>query len=243
VTQTILIVDDSDVVIKLVEMQLTTAGYQVISARDGASGLQLAKTNKPDLVILDVEMPEMDGYEVCRQMRQLYVTHNIPIIMLTALSNIANLEAGYAAGADDYISKPFRPIELQMHVNSILRQTAKANEGSFSQLENHTIAVFSLRGGAGCSSLATNLAVGLSQMWNTNAILLDLVLPTGTCDVMLDMHPTHNLSTLIRNHINNFDEDVIQAHLRACTERSETSQAPGHNQRHGGINKGLAGLR
>jgi pilus assembly protein CpaE len=218
---TILIVDDSEVVIKLAQLQLSEAGYNILAARDGASGLKMAKDTKPDLVILDVEMPEMNGYEVCRQMRQLHATKHIPIVMLTSLSDIANMQAGYDAGADDYITKPFKPIELQMRVTSILRQTERVSEASSPPPENQIVAVFSLRGGAGCSSLATNFAVGLRQMWNKKTVLLDLSLPAGTCDVMFDVHPTHSLSTLIGHEINTFDEDLIEGHLTSHSTGTE----------------------
>jgi pilus assembly protein CpaE len=150
-------------------------------------------------------------------MRLLHSTKHIPIIMLTSLSNISNMQAGYDAGADDYITKPFKPIELQMRVTSILRQTERASEENSSTADNHIIAVFSLRGGTGCSSIATNLAVGLSQLWNTKAVLFDLALPTGICDVMLDLRAKESLSTLITHNINTFDEDLIEGHLTPHT--------------------------
>ena len=123
-THTILVVDDSEVVRKLVQYQLSDAGYTVLMAADGATGLKMVKDNKPDLVILDVQMPEMDGYEVCRRLRQIHGLSHTPVIMVTSLSNIASMQAGFEAGADDYITKPFKPAELQMRVNAILRRAA-----------------------------------------------------------------------------------------------------------------------
>lgn len=210
---TILIVDDSEVVVKLVQLQLSSAGYNVVSARDGLSGLKLAKKTEPDLVILDVQMPEMDGYEVCRQLRKRRATSRTPIIMLTSLSNISNMQTGYEAGADDYITKPFKPLELQMRVEAILRRAAQAGDPESLVPETQTIAVFSLRGGAGCTSLATSLAAGLSQMWKVSATLLDLALPTSACDILLNVHAEHNLGTLAHHEISTLDEDLIIAHL------------------------------
>ena len=123
-THTILVVDDSEVVRKLVQYQLSDAGYTVLMAADGATGLKMVKDNKPDLVILDVQMPEMDGYEACRRLRQIHGLSHTPVIMVTSLSNIASMQAGFEAGADDYITKPFKPAELQMRVNAILRRAA-----------------------------------------------------------------------------------------------------------------------
>ena len=212
-TATILIVDDSEVVIKLVQFQLTDAGHKVITARDGLSGLKLAKKTSPDLIILDVQMPEMDGYEVCRQLRKYQTTRRIPIIMLTSLSNLSNMQTGYEAGADDYLTKPFKPQELQMRVESILRRTSLPNNATSTEPEAQTIAVFSMRGGAGCTSLAVNLAVGLSQMWGTPTALLDLALPSGACDMLLNLHPEYTLSRLVHHEISGLDEDLITAHL------------------------------
>ena len=123
---TILVVDDSEVVLTLVELDLKEAGYRVALARDGRSGLKIARQVNPDLIILDVQMPEMDGYEACRQLRKSFA--HIPIIMLTSLSNLSNMRAGYAAGADDYITKPFKPLELRMRIESLLRRAAFIDE-------------------------------------------------------------------------------------------------------------------
>ena len=208
---TILVVDDSEVVLKLVEFELKDAGYRVVLARDGRSGLNIAKQVNPDLVILDVQMPEMDGYEVCRQLRRFFA--HIPIIMLTSLSNLANMQTGFAAGADDYITKPFKPVELTMRIKSLLRRASFMNEPSSQRQLSEVIAVYSLRGGSGCTSIAANLGVGLSQMWGTSPVLLDLALPMGACDVMLDLKPSFNMSRLVSHDINNIDEDLITGSL------------------------------
>ena len=210
----ILVVDDSEVVLKLVEWELKEAGYRVAVAHDGRTGLKMAIQAQPDLVILDVQMPEMDGYEVCRELRKTYTTTHIPIIMLTSLSNLTNMQAGYEAGADDYITKPFKPLELRMRVESLLRRATFGGEPSSTRQQLcQIIAVFSLRGGAGCTSLATNLAVGLGEMWGSGPVLLDLALPAGACDMLLDLKPKFNLSSLAHYEISAFDEDLITAHL------------------------------
>ncbi|MEO8394571.1 MAG: response regulator [Chloroflexota bacterium] len=212
-TATILVVDDSEVVLKLVQWELKDAGYRVATAQDGRAGLKVAKQVNPDLIILDVQMPEMDGYEVCRQLRKTSTTIHVPIIMLTSLSNLSNMQEGYAAGADDYITKPFKSLELRMRVESLLRRARLSNEPDFTEPISQVIAIFSLRGGAGCTSLATNLAVGLSQMWGSSPALLDLALPTGACDILLDLKPVYNLSALVHHEISDFDEDLINEHL------------------------------
>jgi CheY-like chemotaxis protein len=211
-THTILVIDDSEVVRKLVHYQLTDAGYTVLAAEDGAMGLKMLKEHTPDLVILDVQMPEMDGYEVCRRLRQIHGLSHIPVIMVTALSTINSMQAGFEAGADDYITKPFKPAELQMRVNAILRRAATGGSATL-EPETSTIAVFSLRGGTGCTSFAVNLAIGLSRLWGTNGILLDLDLPLGSCEILMDLQPKQSLSTLIQHDISSLDEVLIGGHL------------------------------
>jgi pilus assembly protein CpaE len=175
-------------------------------------GLKMLKEHKPDLVILDVQMPEMDGYEVCRRLRQIHGLSHIPVIMVTALSTINSMQAGFEAGADDYITKPFKPAELQMRVNAILRRAATGGSATL-EPETSTIAVFSLRGGTGCTSFAVNLAIGLSRLWGTNGILLDLDLPLGSCEILMDLQPKQSLSTLIQHDISSLDEVLIGGHL------------------------------
>lgn len=211
----ILVVDDSEVVRRLVEWELKDIGYDVVVASDGRSGLKLAKKVNPDLVILDVQMPEMDGYEVCRQLRKTLTTTRVPIIMLTSLSDLSNMQEGFAAGADDYITKPFKPVELRMRVESLLKRAGLAGKPSEMDQLSEIITVFSLRGGSGCTSLAVNLAVGLSEMWGSASVLLDLALPIGACDILLNLKSAFNLSTLAKHDINDIDQDLINGHLTA----------------------------
>ncbi len=115
----ILVVDDSRTVLAMVTDVLTTEGYQVRQAENGRRALDLVAQERPDLVLLDVMMPEMDGYQVCRALRQ--EPEYIPVLMLTAKSDLEDLVRGLEAGADDYISKPFEHMELMARVKSLLR--------------------------------------------------------------------------------------------------------------------------
>jgi pilus assembly protein CpaE len=210
--QKILVIDDSALITKLVRHHLTKEGYQVQVAGDGPSGLKMAEEWQPDLVMTDVLMPEMDGFEVTRRLRKLKTTATTPIVIMTTMSGIADKQAGFEAGADDYITKPFEVAELSMRVQALLRrrQPVASQNG---QAPGEVIAVFGLRGGAGCSSLAVNLAVGLSRLWRAPITLFDMALPVGLCDVMLQMKPRFNLGDLARHDVNDVDEDVIRSHL------------------------------
>jgi DNA-binding response OmpR family regulator len=122
-TQKILIIEDEDGIIHLLNLYLKNAGYDVVVAKDGADGLALHARIHPDLVILDIMLPAIDGFEVCRRIR---AWSNTPILMLTARIDEEDRIAGLDLGADDYLTKPFSPRELVSRVRAILRRTGDA---------------------------------------------------------------------------------------------------------------------
>jgi DNA-binding response OmpR family regulator len=122
-SKTIMIVDDEKRLVSLVESYLTQEGYRVLSANDGKDALPVASREKPDLIILDIMMPEMDGYEFMREHRKELDT---PIILLTARVDDDERVIGLELGADDYITKPFRPRELVARVRAVLRRAGKS---------------------------------------------------------------------------------------------------------------------
>jgi DNA-binding response OmpR family regulator len=116
----ILAADDDEDILGLVSFRLERAGYTVIVARDGEEALELAVKERPDLAVLDVMMPKLDGFEVTRRLRAEEATNRMPIILLTAKAQDADVQQGFDAGADDYIRKPFSPDELRVRVQAIL---------------------------------------------------------------------------------------------------------------------------
>jgi DNA-binding response OmpR family regulator len=120
----ILVVDDDEDVLKTIQISLTKSGYQVIAENNGFQALQTARREKPNLVILDISMPDMDGIEVCKQLRASQATVSVPILMLTARGNIESKTAGFEAGADDYLVKPFALQELNLRLKALLRRGA-----------------------------------------------------------------------------------------------------------------------
>ena len=114
-----MVVDDESRLVALVENYLSQEGYKVVTAKDGKEALSVAKRSKPDLIILDIMMPEMDGYEFMRLHR---VENNTPIILLTARVDDDERVVGLELGADDYVTKPFRPRELMARVRAVLRR-------------------------------------------------------------------------------------------------------------------------
>lgn len=118
---TILMIDDDPALLRLTEMNLTKAGYRFVSAKNGVTGFQALEREKPSLVLLDVSMPTLDGWETCRLIREV---SDVPIIMLTARDTDADKARGLDLGADDYLTKPFGFVELQARIRAALRRAA-----------------------------------------------------------------------------------------------------------------------
>jgi two-component system alkaline phosphatase synthesis response regulator PhoP len=116
----ILAVDDEPHILKLVAFSLRSGGYEVLEATDGLSAISVAQAERPDLVLMDVMMPTLDGYEACRRLKADPATADIPVIMLSAKTQAAEHKTGYDVGAADYISKPFTPKDLVAHVRELL---------------------------------------------------------------------------------------------------------------------------
>jgi DNA-binding response OmpR family regulator len=116
----VLAADDDEDILELIAFRLERSGYTVLQARDGQEALELARTSLPDLAVLDVMMPKIDGFELTRLLREDDATNRMPIILLTARAQEADIQRGFDAGADDYIRKPFSPQELRARVQAIL---------------------------------------------------------------------------------------------------------------------------
>lgn len=119
--KTILVVDDDLATLKLVGLVLDQEGYDVVAARSGEEGLERARLQNPDLILLDVMMRGIDGYEVVQRLRADPATAQVPILMLTAKSDLDDQMTGFEVGADDYLTKPFHRDELVSRVASVLR--------------------------------------------------------------------------------------------------------------------------
>jgi two-component system alkaline phosphatase synthesis response regulator PhoP len=133
--QKILIVDDEPDILELVEYNLKKEGYQVFTASNGQEGITLAKKVHPDLIVLDIMMPKMDGIEACRLMRAIPEFKNTFMVFLTARSEEYSEIAGFNVGADDYIAKPIKPRALVSRINAILRRNNSAEEISDNKIE------------------------------------------------------------------------------------------------------------
>ncbi len=127
--ESILVIDDEPDIVELVQYNFAREGFEVLCAEDGEIGLEQATTHKPDLILLDLMLPRMDGLGVCRELKNRRETRNIPILMLTAKGEESDVVIGLGMGADDYVSKPFSPRELIARVRAVLRRAAPAQPG------------------------------------------------------------------------------------------------------------------
>jgi DNA-binding response OmpR family regulator len=117
---TVLVVDDDPVILKLLEVNFEMEGFTVLVARDGEEGIQVARTDRPDLVVSDIMMPKVSGLELVTALKADPATSEIPIILLSAKAQNADVRSGLDAGADDYVTKPFEPLDLVERVNELL---------------------------------------------------------------------------------------------------------------------------
>ncbi len=147
--KTILIVEDDKDILELIVWHLNTEGYRVFAAGDGIKGYELAGREKPDLIILDLMLPSMDGLEICKRLKRSEAFEHVPVIMLTAKGEEVDRIVGFELGADDYMVKPFSPRELLLRIRAVLRRadgtTDKAavirHNELVIDLEKHTVTI------------------------------------------------------------------------------------------------------
>ena len=187
----VLVIDDEVIFHNMVARALQGLNFKISTAENGTKGLFLARTLKPDIIISDVMMPDIIGYEVVRSLRREPEFAQTPILMLTAQSGLQDKLKAFEAGADDHLTKPFEPEELAARVNVLLRRaeaarTAAALVPAQIREDARMIVVHSLRGGTGSSSLAVNLALGLRGLWKGSTNLIDLTMMAGQVALMLN---------------------------------------------------------
>ena len=126
----ILVVDDEIYIVHILDFSLGMEGYEVITALDGEQALEKLRTEKPDLIVLDIMMPKLDGYEVCKSVKANPETAHIPVILLSAKGRNVDQKMGFDVGSDDYITKPFSPRKLVERINQLLGQTVAEKPSS-----------------------------------------------------------------------------------------------------------------
>jgi len=215
----ILIIDDDVDTLRLVGLMLQRQGYEISAASNGSQGLAKALEERPDLILLDVMMPDMDGYEVARRLRKNPVTLTVPILMFTAKTQLDDKVTGFEVGADDYLTKPTHPTKLQAHVKALLARSAQKeqNEIVTTSHEHHgyVIGVLSARGGLGVSSLASNLAAGIYSRTQADVILAELTPGQGTIGMDLGYRNQKGLTELLQGTVVEITRAKVESSLAA----------------------------
>src|SRR4030043_454849 len=158
----ILIVDDEPNVLRMVSYTLHAEGYEIVTAQNGAEAITKAKTEAPDLILLDVMLPDMSGVEVCAQIRNMQETIDIPVIMLSALAQVPDKIKGLEAGADEYITKPITPGELVARVKAILVRFHQVRR-VLAKHPGKVLGFIGAKGGVGTTTVALNIATALTM--------------------------------------------------------------------------------
>ncbi|HSO11776.1 MAG TPA: response regulator [Anaerolineales bacterium] len=197
----ILIVDDDLDTLRLVGLMLQRQGYQISAATNGQQGLEKAFEEGPDLILLDVMMPDMDGYEVTRRLRQNPSTTETPILMFTAKSQLDDKVIGFEVGANDYLTKPTHPSELQARVKNLLARVGDKKEksvfGGGDESHGYVVGILGARGGLGITTLAANLAAGLLNKTKSEVIVAELLPGQGALALELGLPSTKGLVDLL----------------------------------------------
>lgn len=207
----ILIIDDDIDTLKLVGLMLERQGYEIVVASNGQMGLTRAATERPSLILLDVMMPDLDGYEVTRQIRNDPALAHIPIIMFTAKTMVDDKVAGFEAGVDDYLTKPAHPAELTAHVKAVM---ARTQQTAAEQVDRARVVGFlGVRGGVGTSTLALNTSVALQQS-DQDVILAEFNPGKGSLGLNLNIREPYGLGTLLTRslkdiHLRSVESEIV----------------------------------
>lgn len=195
-TDKILLVDDDADTVRLVSMVLERQGYEVVPAYEGFSALRLAHTEQPDLILLDVMMPGLDGYQVTRKLRSSPESANIPVLMFSAKNQVGDRVTGYESGIDDYLTKPIHPAELMAKIKSLVSRS-KVMGTTFGE-KGYTAGVLGVKGGIGVSNFVLNLAISYRQQCKKDVIAVELRPGHGCWLTNLNLKQPDGISRLLR---------------------------------------------
>jgi CheY-like chemotaxis protein/MinD-like ATPase involved in chromosome partitioning or flagellar assembly len=210
----ILIVDDDPDTVRYLSLFLTRLGYEPLQARDGVEALQAAHEKQPQLIVLDVMMPGMDGYEVARNLRRHPDTALIPILMFTAKIQMEDKLAGYESGVDIYLTKPIHPVELQANLKALLSQhktrAATAHRA-------YVVGVLAAKGGLGVSTVALNLAIVYRQVHKGRVIAAEMRPGQGAWSEELGFSNVSGLTELLHLNRTEITSAVVEKKLSTNT--------------------------
>ena len=209
----VLFVDDEEQIRKLLSTWLARHGYEVTVANDGWEALKAIRAKAPDLVITDVNMPNMNGLELTRRMRADHRTARIPVIMLSARKQADDVLTGYAEGADEYIPKPVEMAVLAAKVEVLIRRFATTRGEAVAKRGGNVVLFVHGKGGVGCTTLAVNAAVALAATTIYRVTLLDLNLEFGNAPMLMNLTSSRTLADLAENAHEQLDEGTFLTYL------------------------------
>jgi pilus assembly protein CpaE len=209
----VLLIDDEPIYYKMIVHALKPHGYEVEYARTGMDGLKTVPLFNPDVIITDVRLPDLSGYEVAQRLRRDPRFEAIPLIFLTSQADLSNKLKAFEVGADDYLSKPFQPEELVARVGMLVRRGEVIRTARTREVKDQAtiITVHSLRGGVGTSSMAVNLGMALYRLWERPTLVIDSVLNAGQVALMLNASPLHTWEDLIEVKLNEIDTTLVES--------------------------------
>jgi DNA-binding response OmpR family regulator len=211
----ILLVDDDIDTLRLVGLMLQRQGFQIMAANSGHQALLIAQNENPDLILLDVMMPDMDGYEVTLRLRQNPSTSAIPIIMFTAKNHVDDKVTGFEVGVDDYLIKPTQPRELFSHIRMVLSRGKKTSIPSPIPIgpreRGYVIGIMAAKGGLGVSTLTLNLGISLQKLTEKEIIIAEFRPGEGDIALILGIDQTLGLNNLL----NYSPADISTAHVNS----------------------------
>jgi len=209
----VLLIDDEQFYLKLIQKKLKESDYELEYAKTGADGLAKIQSFDPGLLIVDLKMPEMDGFEVLERLQRNPKFSQIPVIVITAKDELSEKLKAFELGADDYLVKPFQPEELVARMGILTRRgkaAQSADDGASERAANASVvAVHSLRGGLGCSSIAVNLGLAFQKLWKKQILLVDGVLTAGQIALMLNAKPHATWENLVGIREDTLDDMVV----------------------------------
>ena len=207
----ILIVDDDPETVEFLRILLVRQGYYPLVAENGLKALEIANKETPDLIILDVMIPAMDGYEVARSLHRRPETAMIPILMFTARAQPEDKVTGYEVGVDLYLTKPVHPLDLQANIRALLAQ--RQSRKAVLEEQGYLVGVLSAKGGAGVSTLALNLAISMARQQNLQVTAVELRPGLGSWNEELNLNSKSGLANLLRMDAPEIDQNKIETQL------------------------------
>ncbi len=209
-TNKVLIIDDDVDTLKLVGLMLERQGYEISVASNGTIGLAKAAEDKPELILLDVMMPDLDGYEVTKRLRSNPALAHIPIIMFTAKTMVDDKVAGFEAGVDDYLTKPTHPAELTAHVKAVLARSAQAVAAP--EANAQIVGFLGSRSGIGTTTLALNSGVALLDK-GYDVIIAEINPGHGSMGLELDIQDPSGLSNVLSRSLKDIHLRSVEAEI------------------------------